>query len=159
MFFNYKSKYFVNVKSRPVFSTIMIKAIVFDWGGVLIDYPISASILYCADLLNVDEELFSRAFKQNVTMFQKGEITEDMLWDNICKELGIQKPTTPSLCRKAFHNVYMPKKEMFQLAVNLKNNGYKIGFLSNTEVPMMKYFKEQQYDMFDVTVFHVSKEP
>jgi len=131
----------------------MIKAIVFDWGGVLIDYPISASISYCADLLKVDEELLSHAFKQYVTLFQKGEISEDLLWENICKKLKIQKPTMPSLCREAFHNVYTPKKEMFQLATNLKKNGYKIGFLSNTELPMMKYFKEQQYSMFDVTVF------
>ena len=131
----------------------MIKAIVFDWGGVLIDYPVSASILYCAELLNVDKELFEQTFKQYVTMFQKGEITEDLLWKNISKKLKIQKPTTPSLCREAFHNVYTPKKEMFQLAANLKKNGYKIGFLSNTELPMMNYFKEQQYDMFDVTVF------
>lgn len=131
----------------------MIKAIVFDWGGVLIDYPISASISYCAELLNVDKELFERIFKQYVTMFQKGEITEDLLWKNISKKLKIQKPTTSSLCREAFHNVYIPKKEMFQLAANLKKNGYKIGFLSNTELPMMKYFKEQHYDMFDVAVF------
>jgi len=131
----------------------MIKAIVFDWGSVLIDYPISASISYCAELLNVDRELFERTFKQYVTMFQKGEIIEDLLWKNISKKLKIQKPTTPSLCREAFHNVYTPKKEMFQLAANLKKNGYKIGFLSNTELPMMNYFKEQQYDMFDVAVF------
>lgn len=131
----------------------MIKAIVFDWGGVLIDYPVSASISYCADKLNVDEKLFSREFKKYVNLFQKGEITEDLIWENISKQLKIQKPTTASLCREAFHNVYIPKKEMFQLATNLKNNGYKIGFLSNTERPMMKYFKKQQYDIFDVTVF------
>ena len=112
----------------------MIKAIVFDWGGVLIDYPVSASISYCADKLNVDEKLFSREFKKYVNLFQKGEITEDYLWDNICKRLGIQKPTTASLCREAFHHVYAPKKEMFQLATNLKKNGYKIGFLSRAAI-------------------------
>jgi putative hydrolase of the HAD superfamily len=131
----------------------MIKAIVFDWGGVLIDYPVSASISYCAELLTVDKELFEQTFKQYVTMFQKGELTEDMLWEKISKKLKIQKPTTPSLCREAFHSAYTPKKEMLQLAANLKKNGYKIGFLSNTELPMMNYVKEQHYDMFDVTVF------
>ena len=125
----------------------------FDWGGVLIDYPVFAAISYCADLLKVDEELLSLAFKQYITLFQKGEISEEILWDNICKKLRIQKSTTPSLYRKAFHKVYSPKKEMFQMATNLKKNGYKIGFLSNTELPMMTYFKEQQYSMFDVTVF------
>ncbi|GAG06263.1 unnamed protein product, partial [marine sediment metagenome] len=55
--------------------------------------------------------------------------------------------------KKHFERFIHQKKEMFQLATNLKNNGYKIGFLSNTELPMLKYFKEQQYAMFDVTVF------
>ena len=35
----------------------------------------------------------------------------------------------------------------------MKNNGYKTGFLSNTETPAMEFFHEQKYDMFDVLVF------
>ena len=131
----------------------MIKAIVFDWGGVLIDYPVLELNSYCANTLHVDKELFKETFTKFKTPFQKGKITEEELWDNICSELGVQKPTVPSLCEEAFRKVYSPKEEMFQLATNLKNNGYKIGFLSNTELPMLEYFKEQQYDIFDVTVF------
>jgi FMN phosphatase YigB (HAD superfamily) len=38
--------------------------------------------------------------------------------------------------------------------VNLKKNGYKVGFLSNTEIPTMNYFYENGYDRyFDVKIF------
>ena len=42
---------------------------------------------------------------------------------------------------------------MFSLVSLLHNNGYKTALLSNTEIPAMQYFYQQQYDMFDVLVF------
>ncbi len=131
----------------------MIKAIVFDWGGVLIDHPVAEMNKYCAQALDVDIKLLMQTFLKYKTPFQKSHITEDEVWDKICNEIGGSKPTVKSLCRDALQASYSPKKEMFDLARNLKNNGYKTGFLSNTEIPMMGFFKEQKYDMFDVTVF------
>ena len=131
----------------------MIKAIVFDWGGVLIDHPVAEMNLYCAQKLHVDIKLLMQAFLKYKTAYQKALITEDEVWDKICNEIGGEKPTVKSLCRDALQASYSPKKEMFDLARNLKNNGYKTGLLSNTEIPMMDFFKEQKYDMFDITVF------
>jgi len=76
-----------------------------------------------------------------------------MLWKKICSGLGNQKPTIPSLWETAFRQAYREKKEIFTLAATLKKNGNRIGFLSNTEIPAMKFFYEQKYPMFDVTVF------
>ena len=42
---------------------------------------------------------------------------------------------------------------MFRLATTLKNKGYKIGLLSNTEVKIMEYYRQLNYDMIDVAVF------
>jgi len=131
----------------------MIKAIVFDWGGVLIDHPVAEMNSYCAQALDVDTKLLMQTFLKYKTSYQKAIITEDEVWDKICNEIGGNKPNTSSLCREALQASYSPKKEMFDLARNLKNNGYKTGLLSNTEIPMMGFFKEQKYDMFDVTVF------
>ena len=36
---------------------------------------------------------------------------------------------------------------------SLKNNKYKIALLSNTEMPMLDFFREKKYDFFDVAVF------
>jgi len=131
----------------------MIKAIVFDWGGVLIDHPVAEMNSYCAQALDVDIKLLMQTFLKYKTSYQKALITEDEVWQKIINEIGGNKPNTSSLCREALQASYSPKKEMFDLARNLKNNGYKTGLLSNTEIPMMGFFKEQKYDMFDVTVF------
>ena len=55
--------------------------------------------------------------------------------------------------KQAFISVYHPRKEMFELADLLKNNGCKIALLSNTELPVMDFFYEQRYNCFDVQVF------
>ena len=54
---------------------------------------------------------------------------------------------------QAFAAVYQPKEDMFSLVSLLRNNGYKTALLSNTEIPAMQYFYQQQYDMFDVLIF------
>jgi epoxide hydrolase-like predicted phosphatase len=131
----------------------MIKAIIFDWGGVLIDDPAPGVIKYCAKYLRVPEEEFSKAHQKFKPDFQKGAISEDVFWEKVCSKLKVTKPTTHSLWKDAFKGVYSEKKEIFSLASSLSINGYKIGFLSNTEAPAMDYFHEQQYKIFDLAIF------
>lgn len=128
----------------------MIKAVIFDWGGVLIDDPEEGYLSYCAKFMGVDKELLKAAYKKFGPEFQKGLISEDVLWDNVCSELKIQKPNK-LLWEKAFRSAHKPRKEVFALAKQL-HECYKIGFLSNTEMPAIKIFYEQGYDMFDVVV-------
>ncbi|MEW6409569.1 MAG: HAD family phosphatase [Nitrospirota bacterium] len=131
----------------------MIKAVIFDWGGVLIDNPASGLIAYCAKTLGSSDKEFSKVYQKFESVFHRGTISEDKFWEMVCSELNIQKPDRQSLWGDAFRKVYSPKKEMFSLASSLHNNGYKIGLLSNTEIPAMKYFYEQGYNMFDVLIF------
>jgi epoxide hydrolase-like predicted phosphatase len=131
----------------------MIKSVIFDWGGVLIDNPRAKMISYCANYLNVSEEEFKQVHYKYKPDFQKGNITEDEFWQYICADLNISKPTVTSLWGTAFRAAYVEKKEVFSLAVLLRKKHYKIGFLSNTERPGMDFFHEQQYNLFDVTVF------
>ncbi|MCX6664601.1 MAG: HAD family phosphatase [Euryarchaeota archaeon] len=131
----------------------MIKAIIFDWGGVLIQNPSQGLIAYCANALGVTEKKFITEYRTYNQEFQKGFLSEDQLWENICASLHIEKPLIHSLWGSAFRAVYQEQNEMFSLASYLKKKGYNIGRLSNTEKPAMQFFFEQHYDMFDVTVF------
>ena len=54
---------------------------------------------------------------------------------------------------EAFEGVYRPKPEMFALARGLGNSGYSVALLSNTEMPALEFFGNQNYDFFDLTVF------
>lgn len=132
----------------------MIKAIIFDWGGVLIDNPADGLMEYCAKYLRMDIDRFIHVFCQYEKVFQKGEIAEDDLWNKICVELNIEKPSIDSLWKEAVRQVFKDKIEVFNLIKILKKEGYKIGFLSNTEIPTMEYFFEKGYQKyFDATTF------
>jgi putative hydrolase of the HAD superfamily len=130
-----------------------IKAVIFDWGGVLIDDPRPALMKYCAKALGVSEEAYIKAHNKFMDDFQKGLLSEQTFWAKICRELNRPKPQVPSLWGDAFRAAYSPRTDMFSLVARLRKNGYRTALLSNAEVPAMQFFDELRYDMFDVAVF------
>ena len=130
-----------------------IKAVIFDWGGVLIDDPAPGLMKYCAKELKVTKEEYVQAHSNFQDDFQKGVITEKAFWEGVCCQLNAALPKSQSLWADAFTDVYSPKTEVFNLAKSLKASGYKTGFLSNTEMPGYEFFHKQNYDMFDVMLF------
>jgi len=130
-----------------------IKAVIFDWGGVLIDDPRPALMKYCAKALGVSEETYIKAHNKFMDDFQKGLLSEQTFWAKVCRELNRPKPQEPSLWDDAFRTAYSPRADMFSLVARLRKNGYRTALLSNAEVPAMQFFGELGYDMFDVVVF------
>lgn len=51
-------------------------------------------------------------------------------------------PSVESLWGDAVEEVFNEKVEMFELIDKLKGQGYKIGFLSNTEMPAVEYWEK-----------------
>jgi epoxide hydrolase-like predicted phosphatase len=131
----------------------MIRAIIFDWGGVLCEDTAQGLLSYFSKALDVPPEALNTAYKSFAPAFQKGEISEEKLWQGMSAVLGIQRPVNPSLWKAALRTVYSPKQEMFALASHLKGRGYTVGLLSNAEMPAMHFFYEQGYAMFDAAVF------
>jgi putative hydrolase of the HAD superfamily len=131
----------------------MIKSVIFDWGGVLIESPSKQIISYCAKYLNISHQKLFTTFLNLKPKFQTALISEDEFWNQICNEYNINKPTVKSLWKEAFKNSYIENKKVFSIAKSLKKEGFKIGFLSNTESPAVEFFHEQNYDFFDELVF------
>ncbi len=131
----------------------MIRAVIFDWGGVLIENPAPALLAYFSRRLGVSPEELNGAYREYAEAFQKGRISEEELWRRVSAQLGTRELPPSSLWYEAFREVYTPREEVFSLASDLKGRGYKIGLLSNTEEGAARYFQEQGYEMFDVTVF------
>jgi len=131
----------------------MIKAIIFDLSGVLIEDPALKMLSYFRAFFGVKIETFRKVDPEIFPKFQRGMVSEEKLWERICSVFEVGVPDVPSLWEDAFRSVYKPKEEMFSLAAKLKEEGYKIGLLSNSEVPAMNYFLKQNPNLFDATVF------
>ena len=132
----------------------MMKAIIFDWGGVLCEETARGLIAYFSKALAVTPEALVNAFRPFAAAFQKGLITEDELWKGMSAALGVERPRNPSLWGEALRAIYVPKLEMFDLAAAVKKRGYTVGLLSNAEMAAMHFFYEQKYAaLFDAAVF------
>jgi putative hydrolase of the HAD superfamily len=131
----------------------MIKAIILDWGGVLIDDPVPGFMAYCSKFFAVPEEVFIKNTAKFYEDFARGKITESAFWGKACACLNVAEPSVDSLLIEAFSSVYLEKSDVILFVSALKNKGYKIALLSNTEMPMVDYFRKRNYDFFDFTVF------
>jgi putative hydrolase of the HAD superfamily len=130
-----------------------IQAIIFDWGGVLVEDPAPGLVKYCAKALGASEGKYEQAYVLCMDDFQTGKVTEKQFWMNMTSRLKVPMPKAKSLWGEAIKAVYVPRVEMFSLAARLRKADCKIALLSNTEMPCVEFFKKQKYDVFDVTVF------
>jgi len=131
-----------------------IKAVVFDWGGVLMEDPSAEMYTYFAKKLGVDREELRRAVRQNDIFIQTDEEGEAELWKKVCKELGCELPDNEdSLWHEAFEKVHLPYPKVRELAKSLRGR-YKTGLLSNTEKVGVKMIKKDGLEEdFDETVY------
>jgi epoxide hydrolase-like predicted phosphatase len=131
-----------------------IQAVIFDWGGVLIEDPAAELMRYCAEALNVPVQQYIKAHRKFDDDFVTGKISEEQFFSKVCSELKKDMPKVESLWSMAFEKAYRPREDMFALADELQENGYKTAVLSNTEQPSVRYFHQKGYDqIFDTAVF------
>jgi putative hydrolase of the HAD superfamily len=130
-----------------------IESIIFDWGGVLIDDPRPGLLRYCSEAFGVPLENYTPVHDLFLDDFHTGKISEERFWRQIANKLGKPMPSVKPQWYEAFRSAYVPRQQMFHLASSLHDKGYKIALLSNTELPAVRFFHEQHYNMFDLFVF------
>ncbi len=132
----------------------MIKAIIFDWGGVLIDNPVDDLLAYFAEALHVSPDDLASAYSHHQSSFFKGLISETEFTESLCKALNVPLPDLNTLWKTAVQTVFKEKQAVFDIIIRLRESGYKTALLSNTEMPTVDYYYEKQYDRyFDEAVF------
>lgn len=131
----------------------MFKSVIFDWGGVLIDDPLNFIMNYLAGFFGVDKDAFVKVFDEYYNIFDRGEMSEEEIWKNVSKDLKSDKVPSGSLWFEAFEKCYSPKLEVFDFIKKLKSKGIKVGLLSNTELPALKFFDDEIYSVFDFFTF------
>jgi epoxide hydrolase-like predicted phosphatase len=130
-----------------------IKSIVFDWGGVLIEERAPSRAKMCIEALKITKNAFLQARIKHLPDFDTGKITEAVFWERMAQSLNVPAPQPPTLWGDVLRKTYSPRPQVFSWAEELHQKGYTVGLLSNTEPPGMEYFIEQNYTMFDFTVF------
>lgn len=131
----------------------MIRGIIFDLGGVLIDNPNPEMMLYYAELLHVTKENFIKSFSLFNTDWSKGKLSEKVLWDKLAKNLHVPKPHGMSLWLDGYLPAFHKKEGVFSLVKKLKQKGYRTALLSNTEVPIMNFIRSQHWTDFDASIY------
>ncbi len=130
----------------------MIRAIIFDLGGVLIDFPTPSMLAFCAGRLGVTVSDMVKVIRPLRQDFQEGAISEGELWVRICGMLGVEIPRVVSLWKEAFVASYREKEEVFEIVAELKRQKYLLGLLSNTEMPSISVLDGGKYN-FDAVVY------
>jgi putative hydrolase of the HAD superfamily len=129
-----------------------IKAVIFDWGGVLIENPTEGILQYCREVLGIGAGCMLAAYRKLMPYFQEGKITEEEFWKGVRRRTGAKRQMPESLWLAAFEKSYAEKKDVFAVAVELYQRGYRTGILSNTEKPARPFMDRESYRIFDPIV-------
>ena len=135
----------------------MISTIFYDWGGVLIEQGPHDLHQYWADALGVQVSDLQRTAEPHMPRFQLGLVSEADFWGKVCESLGVRPPPGP-LWQAGFRRSYVEHDAVLNLARKLRDDGYGIGLISNTEKPTAELFMEKmsadsRYAAFEYPVF------
>lgn len=133
----------------------MIKAGIFDAGGVLQTYDIETPIFNdIINALQVSKDTFLNAWYTHSKPFSQGKISENEFWKKIVQDTGsLMQIPNKSLLMNAYRENFTINKEMVYLLKRLKNQGLQLAILSNTIFPHAEFNKTHGlYDLFDIKI-------
>jgi len=130
----------------------VIQAVIFDWGGVLIENPTEGILRYCREVLGIGTGCMLAAYRKLIPYFQEGKISEEEFWKGVRRRTGAKGQMPASLWLEAFEHSYVEKKDVFAVAHALHGRGCRTGILSNTEKPARSIMEREIYRMFDPVV-------
>lgn len=132
--------------------TPLIKAIAFDWGGVLIEDPAPGFLNLLAARLQCSQGELSPHLSASMHDFQRGFVSEEHFLSNLAKKLNRPNINKP-FWKEALREVYREQNIVHNMARFLRKKGYLIGLITNTEIPARDFHLECNYDFFDARIF------
>lgn len=132
----------------------MVKAIVFDVGGVIIPYLDNVIDGYIKRKLGLSEKQFNDLWGKYIDRFITGKVIEKKFWEIIQSEIKRPLPLPrKSLFLEEYCKNLVVNQQVISLVSRLKFNGYTVGVLSNSIFPYSQYNRKiGLYDLFDQVV-------
>ena len=132
---------------------IMIKAVIFDSGGVLHIANTSVG----DDLrqeLNLNDEQINKVFSYYVPLLGTGKIDEQQVWDELKRDYGIRQVNEDEhLFTRSFIATLKKMPGMYELVDGLKDIGITVMLLTNVTPQFAEVLRrEGHYDPFDFRV-------
>ncbi|KKU34307.1 MAG: HAD-superfamily hydrolase, subfamily IA, variant 3 [Candidatus Uhrbacteria bacterium GW2011_GWE2_46_68] len=152
-------KSFFKIFLIHVLSMKKISAIGFDWGGVILQHIDGSFAHVAAEYLHVDHECFRRAYFLHNHMINKGaqskafdQATE--MWQKILLELDRVDQLDAFMTFVQSRPKGDVSQEMIALIQQLKNQGWKLGLLSNASSEGAQRIRNHAcLALFDVALF------
>ena len=121
-----------------------IKAIGFDWGGVIAGASSVEFDSHIADILAVSVDSYVEAYHRHNDLVSRGEI-----WRAVIHDLGRDSSLIDDILEYCDNKNDLPDPAMVNILKRLNGNGYKLGLLTNalanTTVP--RRLQLQQHDL------------
>lgn len=143
----------------------MIKAVIFDYGGVVagnVNYfygvdsvgrriQCDPSIVKAAKVVDFPYETVMINISSDLKKLVKGEIEEQTLWENFAAKMNIKLPQGyENLLAIDLEQIYPENKDVVSFIYSLQKQGMRTGCLSNTTKNQSNIFKMRgRYNKFD----------
>jgi len=125
----------------------MIKAVIFDIGGVLIEWNDQWIIDDIKNTLLISEETARRCWERHLHPLSRGEISEQEFWTLFCSDAGVNVSNSlHDVMMREFINRFQPNQAVISIAQRLKKNGYRIAILSNSIEPHLNFLRSKNID-------------
>lgn len=111
----------------------MIKAIVFDLGGVVTNYSHQRFYHELAKCLKVNPNVLLPTLKSILKPFNRGEMDEDEFWRRLVENLQIELPANhKGFIRYEYEKDAKINKGIVKIIESLKKSDFKIALISDT---------------------------
>ena len=135
---------------------LMIKAVIFDFGGVLLKYKSMPKYEYLGKIVGITKEKAKEKVHEIITPFQKGKVSSKEFWEMLEEKLG----KLPEDLYEKWWFIGLDAcfdEEVIKIARTLKEKGYKLALLTNTIQPYYKFHaKSKDYEVVDFDVKVIS---
>lgn len=133
----------------------MIRAILFDFGGVIYKHPKSVIPIVLSKIYNQPEAKILAEYGKHKDSFFLGQISGDKLISDLSTAYGSNKsvPEIKRLWEKNYSKLAVPEIKVLELIKKLRKN-YKLYLFSNTtELSNLHNYKTGIYELFDGKFF------